>query len=243
MTPPSDDTRPPLLLTRPEAQSQRFARQFRNRVGQDWPVLLSPLARIDFLVSDRPPPDTPEILFTSENAVDAFARLAPGRGARAWCVGSRTAERAAEAGFADVRTGPGDGAGLAAMLRSAGVRGPCLHVRGTHVAADLAGRLAAAGIPVAELLAYAQVPLPLSPAAAAALAAGGPVLLPLFSPRSARLAAEAIGHPRARLLVACMSGAVADAAAPLHPARIVTAAHPGAAAMIDALRALIEMPA
>ena len=82
---------PTLLLTRPEAQSRRFAAEVA-RLWPDLAVILSPAQEI------RPlpiavPQGTKGIVLTSENAVPA---LPFGLGLPAYCVGERTAAAAAE---------------------------------------------------------------------------------------------------------------------------------------------------
>ncbi len=100
------------------------------------------------------------------------------------------------------------------------------------------GRLQAAGRQAAGAVVYDQRPCPLTDAARALLDAPAPVLVPLFSPRTAALFAETAPH-RAALWVAALSSAVADALGDLPVARRVTAARPDAAAMLAAIASLI----
>ncbi|MDW4549105.1 uroporphyrinogen-III synthase [Defluviimonas sp. D31] len=230
--------RPILLLTRPEAQSRRFSDAFRDRFGADWPVILSPLTAIRPLDPGPLPDGDRDLVFTSENAVAAFARLAPRRGARAWCVGTRTEEAAREAGFA-TRIGPGDAEGLARTITASGETARLLWPRPVHAARDVAEMLNSAGIDTVSALVYEQISCPANNAATAALRGTSPVLLPLFSPRSARLAATAFAIAEAPLWIAAMSPAVAEAAAALSPQGLRIARTPDAPAMLDALDALI----
>ncbi|MBW6507871.1 MAG: uroporphyrinogen-III synthase [Rhodobacteraceae bacterium] len=225
-------TRPVLVLTRPAAQSQRFAAQFAARFGEDWPVLIAPLQQI---VPLQPAiPATRELIFTSENAVAPLAALSPANGRRAWCVGARTREAAARAGFEAI-AGSGDGAALAAMIVAARPSGSLLHACGEHLAFDICATLNLAGIETYSVQVYAQRAQPLSAAARALLAGASPLLVPLFSPRSARLFAGAAKGCRAPLLIAAISTATAAPCAALLPARVETAARPDAESMLDAL--------
>ncbi|MCW3781529.1 uroporphyrinogen-III synthase [Defluviimonas salinarum] len=230
--------RPILLLTRPEAQSRRFSDAFRDRFGADWPVIVSPLTEIRFLDPGPLPDDGRDLVFTSENAVAAFARLTPGGRGRAWCVGTRTEAAARAAGFS-TRAGPGDAEGLARAIATSGEAARLLWPRPVHVARDMAKSLNSAGIDTVSVLIYDQISCPATDAATTALRETTPVLLPLFSPRSARLAAAAIAGTAAPLWVAAMSPAIAEAAAALSPQGLHTAETPDAAAMLDALDALI----
>ncbi len=230
--------RPALLLTRPDAQSRRFAALFRSRFGAAWPVVISPLTEIAFLPCELPAELPSDIVFTSENAVAAFSRLSRDRHATAWCVGTRTEAAARMAGFA-TRRGPGDWVGLARLLIEAGGVRRVLHPRGVHAAGDLPGALASAGIEPVIMTVYDQKELLPTAEALRLTGASQPVLLPLFSPRSARLATRAFAAAKAPFRIATISAA-ADAAARGLPATArIIAARPDGEAVLDALAALI----
>jgi uroporphyrinogen-III synthase len=232
------DGKPTLLLTRPADAAARFADDFRARFGADWPVVVAPLnERVP--TGNLPPLDTVRtLIFTSEAGVAAFAALSSRRDFAVWCVGGRTAETAAAAGF-QPETGPGDGAGLVRHLTAHSPPGPCLHLRGRHAAVDMAGALNSAGIETESAIIYDQRALPLTDEARALLAGREPVLLPLFSPRSARLAAAALADVKAPLAVAALSPAVAAAAAAIPARATAVAATPDAGGMLDALAGLL----
>jgi uroporphyrinogen-III synthase len=229
--------RPTLLLTRPEAASRRFAGLFRVRFGDDWPVVISPLTVITFRDGPLPGEAPQAVVFTSEAGVAAWVRVSPARPA-AWCVGPRTAAAAQAAGFV-VKAGPGDANGLAREIADADVAGPVLHIHGTEVSGDITGALQARGLMAREIVLYDQVSVPLAVEALTLLAGKDPLLLPLFSPASARRAAAAMPPGHAPLLIAAISPAVADAAAVMRPVRLGTAARPNAEAMLDALSCLV----
>ena len=178
------------------------------------------------------------LVFTSETGVEGLTRLTDRRDLPAHCVGAGTARAAAAAGFAVATTGTGDAAALAKMMSAQD--GPLLWLRGEAAAADLVALLAERGIEARAAVVYRQATKPPAPAVLSALEGDAPVLLPLFSPRSARLAAAAFPALRGNPWVAAMSPAVAEAALPLAPRRVVVAARPDAAAMLDAVAALID---
>lgn len=216
---------PTVLLTRPESEARRFA----ARLG-DVPYLIAPLLRIEAVAHDAARIDAaPAVVFTSAQAV-AFAGA--GRGRPAWCVGPRTGDVARGAGW-DVRQGPGDAAGLAPMLAGAGM--PLLHVRGRHVARDL-GEIPG----LSAIIVYDQAPVPLSAEGAALIARGAPVLMPLFSPRSARLAGAACRNAAAPLWLAPISDAAAAAWDGPEPQRLLTAQSPDADGVLGALTGLLS---
>ena len=220
---------PALLLTRPGDASRRFAAQVAH-LGL--PVVISPVLRIVPVEHDAARLAAAQgLVFTSVHAVPAAGA---GRGRPAICVGPATAEAARAAGFG-VTEGPGDAERM--MLLLTGLGAGWLHPHGRHLAKVL---------PVPGMMVYDQVPQALSDAAQNLLAGAEPVLLPLFSPRSARLAAQAAGRVRAPLWLAPISAAAdaawdqaradMDAAAP----RRAIAPHPDAQGVIAAIETLLN---
>lgn len=230
------DLRPTLLLTRPLAQSRRFAAEFVARYGADWPVVISPLLEIVTVPAEVPP--APVVVFTSESAVAPFAALSPAAGRRAWCVGPRTAKVAEAAGFVPI-LGPGEAQGLVRAILAEETARPLLHARGRHVAAELAALLNAAGVQTLEATVYDQIELPPSIEEGRLLATDGPLLVPLFSPRSARLFAKRAANAQARLWIAAISAAAAAPLVALTPARLEVAPTPDAAGMMLALDRIV----
>lgn len=224
----------PVLLTRPETAARRFAAQVRGRLGTDWPVILSPLTELTFL---SPPLDldgVDGVIFTSETGVAALSRLTGWRGARAWCVGARTAEAARSAGF-EATAGPGDAAGLLAMLTAPGGPRHPFWARGARVSVDLAAALAGHHVPLRTAVVYDRARLSLSAEARAHLSAGGGVIWPVFSAGSAEDGLAALArHPLTGIRAVAISTAVADLlAARLGSVRV--ADRPNAAGMIEAV--------
>ncbi|PKP75614.1 MAG: uroporphyrinogen-III synthase [Alphaproteobacteria bacterium HGW-Alphaproteobacteria-6] len=229
--------RPTLLLTRPEPASAQFAADFRARFGAEWSVVCSPLMALRLLPAPPPPDDLDDVIVTSQAAVVALAGLTARRDLRVWCVGPATAATAGAAGF-DAVAGPGDAAGLAALVAVGRPGGRVYYPRGTKVARDMAALLRPAGIETIEAVVYDQPAIAPAATARQLLAGADPVLLPLFSPRAAQLFHDAFAAPRAPLRIAAISATVARAAEPLMPERLAVAARPDAAAMLDALAEL-----
>ena len=234
---------PHLLLTRPRAQADRFAAQLRAR-WPGLPITIAPLIEIALL---PPPPDLADaaagLIFTSKNGVAGFAAGCARRDLPAWCVGPRTAQAAQAAGFDDLHVAGGDARALLALLLNAPPRGPLLHLRGQHAARAIADDLRAAGIAAAETIVYDQRARPLDPAARALLARPGAVIAPLFSPRSARLLADALATPplRARLHLVAISAAAAAPLRSAHAETLKIAATPDAGAMLAQIAHVIRV--
>jgi len=165
---------------------------------------LDPLVAPLFTLAPIPwtPPDPllfDAVLLTSANAprlggdgLTSFLALP------CYAVGERTAEAASQTGFADIRTGPSDGAALARLAASQGI----------NCAVHLCGRdRIALGPPVAlEIPVYATEPVARLPARVA------DALVLLHSPRAAGLFARLAGAGRGEIRIAAISRAAAEAA-------------------------------
>ena len=236
---------PVVLLTRPAPQSQRFAQALQARLASVQ-VIVSPLMQTEWL---HPPlPDRPfhALILTSETGAKAAGRLrAAGTAlpATAFCVGPRTTDTARAAGFQAI-SADGDVHALAALIRAAHPQGPLLHIRGEDVAGNLSETLTNSGIETHSAILYAQRPCPLSPAALTLLQGDGPVLVPLFSPRSARILAQALpADAKAPLWIAAISPAAATSAQALTPARLTIAPHPDGGNMLHTVLQMLSADA
>lgn len=229
----------PVLLTRPAAQAARFAGQLAERFGARLVPVLSPLIATRFLMPDLRPAPWAAVVLTSQAGAEAAGHLRqnvslPGL---AYCVGSRTAQAATEAGFRAI-SADGDAEALIALILGAGAAGPLLHLHGAQTRGDVAARLSAGGAECQVAVVYVQEPQPLTPQALAVLQGAAPVVVPLFSPRSAQLFTTAAKDGTAPLLIAALSPAVAGACPP--NAVICTAARPDAEAMLTAIGRLLD---
>lgn len=230
-----------LLLTRPAPDAARFADQIRAHLGAvpALQIVIAPLMQI--VARPVALPAAQALIFTSHNAIAPYVAQAPAAGRRAYCVGMRTAQAARAAGF-DVVEGPGDAAALLALIRRNHRGGRLLHPRGAEVAVPVADLLNQAGIETVEVVIYDQAPMPLSPEAQALLQGSGPVIVPLFSPRSARLFAQAAATATASLWIAALSPAVAAGLGTLPVAQLAIASAPNATALLQAVAQLIGAP-
>ena len=230
--------RPVLLLTRPLPQSQRFAAQFRQRFGADWPVVIAPLMA---LVAIAPVPDLASfagLILSSETTAAMLAGSGQKVTMPCYCVGARTADAARALGARVAAVGQ-DAADLAGMMTLLAPPGRLVHLCGTHVAGDLANRLNSAGIETVSCVIYDQIDQPLTALALELLAGDEPLVVPLFSPRSAHLFQDQTRASRAPLWVVALSPAVSDALT-RQVARHSVADRPDGAAILDALAALIS---
>ncbi len=226
-----------LVLTRPLPQAQQFADSFPRAITDHVTVHFSPLLDILHLQPEIISGDL-DVIFTSENGVDAFSALNDPKGRRAFCVGDRTARAAQAAGF-DALSASGTATDLIELVAAEGA-GEVIYARGEHIARDLKVELGALGVPVHDLIVYAQNAVPLSAEITGLLSGAERVIFPLFSARSMRLLNEAIeGEINAELIAVCISKNVSNAVPDGMFAEKHTCSAPNSAAMIQALSAVI----
>lgn len=216
---------PTLLLTRPRAAAERFAAGLEG--GE---VVIAPLMKIEGTGAVVNRDGIRALILTSENAV-AFA---PGGAMPAYCVGVRTAQAAKASGFEAELPGA-DADSLVTALLDRQPDGPLLHIHGVHTRGDVAARLRAGGLDARGVAAYDQRAVPPGPEFFDALARPR-LIVPLFSPRSASLFAEAARHhlrPDTQLLA--LSPAVAAALPERMHRQVGVISHPNGAEMGKAL--------
>ena len=236
------------LIVRTEPGAGAFVRRL---AAQGIPAIACPVTAIHPL--DTPlavPPTAQAVLFTSVNAVHAYAA----RGARtdlpAWAVGDRTAGAAGAAGFASVRSAGSDVRGLAALIarECRPDRGELVYPAARDVAGNLRQALEAGGFAVVQAAIYeARGAAELPESAGRALRTHTAVAAALFSVRNAREFARLVDGAGLRgalsgMYACCIGEAVAAAFAASGPwpagCRTPVAASPDADAMAALLATL-----
>lgn len=220
-----------ILLTRPLAQSQRFAAEIGG-------ALISPLMTTEFLTPMIPAHPYGAIILTSETGAEAARRISAS-GHRlpqtAFCVGQRTAMAATAAGFHAI-SADGDAEDLLALICRQAPQESLLFIRATDTTGNLQDRLLLAGIDTFSVIAYRQIATQLNPEAALILRQTSPVILPVFSPRSAVLLSKELRRIAAiaPIFLAALSANVANAF-DWPTAKTQIAVQPNSAAMIKAI--------
>lgn len=224
---------PLIVLTRPAAQAERFAQHCARRFGRRAKMLIAPVLRIETLPQDIEIQPGQSLIFTSENGVLALGPDADVDGRTAYCVGPQTAQAARALGLDAIDAG-GAADDLVARILADLPQGPLLHVRGAHARGGVAEALKAAGLDVQEVIAYRQIEQPLSSDAVLRLSGSAPVILPVFSPRSAKLLAGQVPRLGPGVQPIALSAAVAEALA-ASATEAVIADEPNGDAMLAAI--------
>ena len=233
-----------ILLTRPAAQSFSFAQEVIRALG-DVSVVISPLMAPNYLMPQIPYVDFAAVIFVSVAAIEAAKRIASAEvrlPQLAYCVGDRTAEAARLAGFQSISAG-GDARDLLAMIVAQKPTGPLLFLRGRDSSGDIEGVLNSAKIETISAVCYEQIPQPFTDKAAKILHEMQPVIVPLFSGRSAVIFQTQLLDIAATAPVwaATLSPAITLVLNIKTIVRTQTADHPDGASMIVAMKALLML--
>ncbi|QFT95131.1 uroporphyrinogen-III synthase [Roseovarius sp. THAF9] len=219
-----------ILITRPVDAAKAFAATVQAELGSGADICIAPILEIQLLPDLPDLAPFPTLIFTSAHAVASFARATSARGFTCYTVGRATAEKAMDCGLSPI-VGPGTGLDLAKRIVRDAPATPCLHLRGDHVAFDIAKYLNSAGIDTDEATVYRQLSVPLPDAALTRIMQADAVIAPVFSPRSAQLLLDALPKG-ANLHVAAISDAAAGVFAPDDAVRIEVAQSPDRQSML-----------
>jgi uroporphyrinogen-III synthase len=229
---------PHVLITRPRDAAEKLAATLRERWGNDVSITLSPLIAITYRDDALELEGVTRLIFTSRHGVKAYARLSKCRDIPCFCVGSATATAATAIGLQATSAG-GNADQMVKQIITEAPEGQCLHLHGAHVTGDVAEDLMRAGIRARAQIVYDQPALPLSGTARILLSREEPIILPLYSPRSAKLL---FGNcdPVAPLWIAAISATVAEAVPERFRAQLMVAERPDGESIIDVLDRLCQ---
>lgn len=229
---------PTILITRPEPSGAAFAKQLEKVIGPASKIVLSPVLQIEPCGTLPDLSEVRQLVFSSRHGVEAFARHSDRRDIPAYAVGEATAKAGRDIGLSVTACG-GDARQMMKRILADALPGPFLHVRGEYTTGNLAQDLTLAGIETYEAVIYRQHAVGLTDQAKECLQQKTPVILPLFSPRSARLALSE-GLVKAPLFVAAISENVAQEIPPAIAQDVVVADEPTTIAMLDVVQGLFD---
>ena len=223
---------PTLLLTRPQKDAQAFAQEVLSHqpVAQ---ILISPVLTITPIGTLPDLSAYAAVVFTSRHAVACFAHAHIPKKMTCFAVGEATAEVAKKLGFL-VISSAGAAQDLILLVQKTGAAGPVIHPHGQHARGQIAATLTKKGIPCAECVIYDQIETPLSIQARALLTQPQALLVPVFSPRSARLLQRYGPLPNGSEIIA-ISQTVAACFSTQPHIKTTVACHPNRGAMLKAV--------
>lgn len=220
---------PIILLTRPKGQ----ANAFRDLLGKNVDVIISPVFRIENLEVKYDLENYSALIFASQNAVIAFAKVVGTQGIDAYVVGKKTAALASKFGLnvVTIKTTAND---LIDTIIVDNPRGKLLFLRGKYSTGNIEQKLNLVGIDTVSKIVYEQEPVNLSLKILAILQTNRPVILPLFSCRSAQLLSDQVKRANcsAPLIIVAISTAVLDAWCGPEPDEFYVASDPTGQAMV-----------
>ncbi len=142
--------REPVLVTRAGENAAQTIARLREAGFAPIAAPLTEVRRVSFAPLHRRPS---AYVLTSANAAYALEKAPP---APVFAVGEATADAARVAGAEDVTVGPGDAAGLSAVILGAirPMQAPLAYLRGAEIAFDMAGALKARDRRITERIVY-----------------------------------------------------------------------------------------
>lgn len=220
---------PNVLITRPKDDAKRLA-QAVGAFAPDVRCILAPVMEIKELPFECEERNFDHLFLTSRHAVSAAAAF---RGVPTYCVGKATCDAALELGH-DVHNVFSNADELVANL--AGHKGGhALHLHGRHTRGEIAKRLSLAGLETKSFVVYEQSPRPWSVQERQVILAEPDLIVPLYSPRSASLAAKHLEDFKGDLTLIGLSRACLDAWNGPKPVKTVCVEHPDGEAMKQAI--------
>ncbi|WP_160171380.1 uroporphyrinogen-III synthase [Kozakia baliensis] len=230
-----DPKRRTVLVTRPEPGLSDTIEKIKI-LG--WRPIAAPMLTVEPRVLHVPHHAFTHVLLSSGQAVPALSEAVPPH-VSVLAVGEKTAARAREAGFTQVRAADGDACSLLRLLGAAPPGGTILLAVGEGQSLEMAAQARAQGWRVTRRVAYVARPVrDVPPAARAALQRGEVEAVLLFSAVTAQSWLAALGRQAALLTpvrAVTLSARVAQAASAAHWRSVETAARPEQAALLDVL--------
>lgn len=228
---------PSVLVTRPRAAAERFTAD----LVQEFPALQVVVSPIMAIIPIGSLPDLGQyqgVIFTSSNAVEQFSAARQLDGYPCFCVGDTTAAAAQCLGFKVISAG-GNSRDLVSLISDLPDTGPLVHVRGVHSKGDVAESLSKLGRSCDTAIVYDQIEQRLNQQAQRLMERNFPMIIPIFSPRSAQLLIKQM-QPSELSHIVAISQAVAEVFAPLPDIKCSVAEAPNYEAMLHRVLELLK---
>jgi len=224
-----------MLVTRPLEQGRAFVKDYQNL----WPnwlnCIVTPLLEIVPRDTDVSFDNIEGAIFSSSNAVK-FAPVC--RDIPAYCVGQTTTRAARHKGW-EAFLVAATAKELITEMKCLRPKTPLLHIAGRHMRGKIADNLTQAGLHTRTVIVYDQALRDLSEQAQRVIGGTSPVILPVFSPRTARqLRKQRLG--RAPLHLVALSPAVMDELRQIRAASKTMARAPDGPSMVAAVQNVLR---
>lgn len=224
-----------LLLTRPEGGNERFCLNIEHLLGQ-CEILDNPLQKIEFLETLIEVKEESILIFTSINGLRASEKYNL-RNKKCFVVGENTRKIATSAGY-EVLASSSDQENLLKLIKLKNPTESMVHIRGKHTAGNLCDSLKNNDFSCFEITGYNQQPLKIKKQIFHKVKSGRPVILPIFSPRSAKLLLNELDLTGFH--VAAMSEAVSKELGSVDLADLVISEKPDLISMQEATLAILR---
>ena len=173
-----------LLLTRPLDGNERFCLKIKHLL-YSCEILDNPIQKIDFLPSLGKVNKNSVLIFTSANGLRA-AKKHNLINKKCFVVGANTKKIAVSFGY-DVLGFSKDQENLLKLIKSKKPTESMVHIRGKHTVGNLCDALKRNQFSCLDIIGYNQEPLKIKKQNLQKIHSGRPVILPIFSSRSAEL--------------------------------------------------------
>ena len=173
-----------LLLTRPLGGNERFCLKIKHLL-YNCEILDNPIQKIDFLPSLSKVNKNSVLIFTSANGLRA-AKKHNLINKKCFVVGANTKKIAVSFGY-DVLGFSKDQENLLKLIKSKKPTESMVHIRGKHTVGNLCDALKRNQFSCLDIIGYNQEPLKIKKQNLQKIHSGRPVILPIFSSRSAEL--------------------------------------------------------
>ena len=226
-----------ILLTRPRDQALGFAEALVKLGVIPKNILIDPIQKIEGVEVSYDFTSVRALLITSANAVAYLPADLIGSNLPTFCVGKATTRAALKRGLMAQHLAA-TAQGLCNVLSAQVPRGLLLHLRGTHTSLDFEVHFWDTPIEAQNLIIYRQTTQELGFETYKLLRGVDPIILPVFSPRSARLLCE-LDLNWALHTSVVISEEVADPCRAAGFGEVIVSAEPTAASMLGALIPLL----
>jgi uroporphyrinogen-III synthase len=207
------------LLTRPQAQARHLADELIAQGVQPNQIIIDPILKIAPIEAHCDISAGTGLIITSANALAYLPAALRGSQLPCYCVGYATSQTARALGLKAYHLADTAKA-LCEALTTSSHKGPLLHLRGTHTTLDMAKHFRSTSLRDEKLR------------------QSSPVILPIFSARSARLLGK-LALDWHRHWAVALSPAIAALCREAGFGQITTAAHPNRQAMMAVITPLM----